>query len=385
MLSIGATEQNINSKGKEMLKKFEVENFKGFKDNLIFDLSAREHTFNSHLIKNGIVNKALVYGKNGTGKSNLGIALFDIVIHLTDKEKLHNRYLQNYRNYNSLKTYSKFVYTFMFENKEVVYEYKKTNPFSLVSELLKINGEIVLYFDYIKKESNIINKNMFGDLNFDVLVDNKLSVIKFIYSNTPTNTIAEVTKLVKFCENMLWYRGLSDGNTYAGFSNGDCTLVDRLYEKNKLKDFERFLNENELNYKLKFETNSGNHELYAVFDYGKTHFTSIASNGTMSLFLFYIWSISAFNNLSLLFIDEFDAFFHYEAAERIVKQLNQATEFQTVLTSHNTYLMKNELTRPDCCFIMTDNKITSLYNSTDKEIREAHNLEKMYINGVFRD
>ena len=122
----------------------------------------------------------------------------------------------------------------------------------------------------------------------------------------------------------------------------------------------------------------------AEFDNDKqTTFLSLASTGTMSLFLFYIWSISAFDKISFLFIDEFDAFIHYESAENIVLQLNKAKSFQTVLTSHNTYLMQNRLTRPDCCFIMTDNKITSLFNSTDKEIREAHNLEKMYINGAF--
>ena len=47
--------------------------------------------------------------------------------------------------------------------------------------------------------------------------------------------------------------------------------------------------------------------------------------------------------------------------------------------------MQNKFTRPDCCFLMTKNCIKNLYNSTDKEIREAHNLEKMYINGVFTD
>lgn len=126
------------------------------------------------------------------------------------------------------------------------------------------------------------------------------------------------------------------------------------------------------------------HELMAEFDNDKqTPFLSLASTGTMSLFLFYIWSISAFDKISFLFIDEFDAFIHYESAENIVLQLNKAKSFQTVLTSHNTYLMQNRLTRPDCCFIMTDNKITSLFNSTDKEIREAHNLKKMYINGAF--
>ena len=75
-----------------MLKRFEVENFKGFKDRLVFDLQAREYEFNKNLISNGIVNKGIIYGKNGIGKSNLGIALFDIVLHLTDKERLPVQY-----------------------------------------------------------------------------------------------------------------------------------------------------------------------------------------------------------------------------------------------------------------------------------------------------
>ena len=101
--------------------------------------------------------------------------------------------------------------------------------------------------------------------------------------------------------------------------------------------------------------------------------------------MFFAWSVAAFEKVSLLFIDEFDAFFHYESAESIVKKLNAARNFQSILTTHNTYLMQNSLTRPDCCYIMTKNKITNLCDATDKEIRGAHNLEKMYINGVFAE
>ena len=142
-----------------------------------------------------------------------------------------------------------------------------------------------------------------------------------------------------------------------------------------------------LHYQLKFVNNNGSHELMAVYDVGKNMapFLSIISTGTSSLMLFYVWSISAFQEISFLFIDDFDAFFHYEAAESIILRLNKNRNFQSVVTSHNTYLMQNRLTRPDCCFIMTQNKVTNLYNSADREIREAHNLEKMYINGIFNE
>ena len=365
-----------------MLKKFEVENFKGFDKKISLDLTCREYNYNSGLVKEGIVNKAIVYGKNGIGKSSLGIGLFDIIIHLTDKEKLQPLYLVNYRNYNTDKQYATFTYYFQFDKDEIVYEYAKRDPYSLCYEKITINGKLILYYDFFNKENNKIDENILGNLQIE-LVDNRLSIVKYIYRNKPTNSIPLITKMVKFCEGMLWYRSLSEGNSYSGFTNGGSLLVEKLYESGKVHDFEKFLNENGLNYKLNFVSNNGIHELYAEFKCGKALFTSIASTGTSALFLFYIWSITAFDSITLLFIDEFDAFFHFESAENIVKKLNGNTSFQTILTSHNTYLMQNSLTRPDCCYIMTDNKITALCNATDKEIREGHNLEKMYINGVF--
>ena len=368
-----------------MLKKFEVENFKGFKDRLVFDLQAREYEFNKNLISNGIVNKGIIYGKNGIGKSNLGIALFDIVLHLTDKERLPVQYLSNYINLDSDKPFAEFKYTFIFEDDEVVYEYKKKEAYYLIEESLTINNSQVLFYNYFDKKDNFVDKSLIGNLQIELL-DNKLSIIKYIYRNTPTNQDSPLYKMMIFVENMLWYRGLSDGNAYCGFSNGGTLLVEGLYSSGKKEEFKKFLADNDLHYELEWRTNNGLHELMAKFPTGKkAPFVSIASTGTMSLFLYFFWSITAFNKISFLFIDEFDAFFHYESAENIVLRLNANKNFQTLLTSHNTYLMQNKLTRPDCCYIMTQNKITSLFNSTKKEIREAHNLEKMYINGAFNE
>ncbi len=364
-----------------MLKRFEVENFKNFKEKIVFDLTARDYNFNKGIVNNGIVNKAFVYGKNGIGKSNLGIAIFDIIMHLTDKERINQNYLQTYLNLDSSKKEAKFCYCFQFGSDEVVYRYTKKGPMYLLSEELFFNNKQVLKYDYFSS-NRFIDSELIDNLQVE-LIDNKLSVVKYIYRNMPTNSMHPLLyKMMNFVNNMLWYRSLSDGNAYFGFQNGGSILTEMLYESGRTSQFKKLLNENGIDYDFQWQNNNGRHDLYVRFKEGRALFTEVASTGTNALLLFFVWSIQ-FEKVSFLFIDEFDAFFHYESAEYIVQILNKETEFQTVLTSHNTYLMQNSITRPDCCYIMTQNKISSLINCTDKEIREAHNLEKMYINGAF--
>ena len=97
-----------------MLKRFEVENFKGFKDRIVFDLSARDYSFNQELVGGGLVKHALIYGKNGIGKSSLGLALFDIINHLTDKKPFDKSYYRTYHNLDRDDTAVRFKYTFIF-------------------------------------------------------------------------------------------------------------------------------------------------------------------------------------------------------------------------------------------------------------------------------
>jgi hypothetical protein len=84
-----------------------------------------------------------------------------------------------------------------------------------------------------------------------------------------------------------------------------------------------------------------------------------------------------------MFIDEFDAFYHFEMAEELVGILERMPGFQAILTSHNTNLLSNRIMRPDCYFILTGEKLTSFANATGRELREGHNLEKLYMSGEF--
>ncbi|MCL2362991.1 MAG: ATP-binding protein, partial [Defluviitaleaceae bacterium] len=97
---------------------------------------------------------------------------------------------------------------------------------------------------------------------------------------------------------------------------------------------------------------------------------------------FFYWYATA-PDISFMFIDEFDAYYHFELSEAIVNLLGKLTKTQVLLTSHNTNLLTNLFMRPDCLFILTPEKLSNFANATSRELREGHNLEKLYMSGEF--
>ena len=123
--------------------------------------------------------------------------------------------------------------------------------------------------------------------------------------------------------------------------------------------------------------------LYADYKNSKVDFYSVASTGTRALTLFYFWYLQM-SKASFVYMDEFDAFYHYELSESIVKRLKKLVDTQIILTTHNTDLLSNDLMRPDCYFWLDGGKIKALSELTEKELRKAHNLQKIFKAGGFR-
>lgn len=84
-------------------------------------------------------------------------------------------------------------------------------------------------------------------------------------------------------------------------------------------------------------------------------------------------------------MDEFDAFYHFELSEEIVKEIKKEIKGQIIFTSHNTNLMDTDIFRPDCLFILQNSGIKPMCDLTEKELRKAHNLQKMYKAGAFNE
>lgn len=368
-----------------MLRKFVVSNFKSFEKEFIFDLSGTNgYEFNTECLRHGIVNNALIYGRNGVGKSNLALAIFDIIEHLTDKNKDEKKY-SNYLNAYSDSKIVEFYYEFLIDGVVVQYEYSKLDYKTLIYEKLSINKVNVILFDR-KQGNNQFTVNLKGaeTLN-NIINDSQLSVVKYVRSNTvlEDNQVSRTfINFLEFVDKMLYFRSLED-RMYLGLETGSRILGDEIIEKNNVEDFESFLNAAGIECKLSVVEEINKKTLVFDFNGKKIPFFDIASTGTSSLTLFYFWfQRIKYLNISFLFIDEFDAFYHHELSEMVVKKLKE-TGVQFVLTTHNTSIMTNELLRPDCCFIMDKEAINPISKCTPKELREAHNLEKMYKAGTF--
>lgn len=367
-----------------MLCKFKVKGYKNFKEEIEFNLEKHnDYQFNKNLVKNDLINKAIIYGKNGSGKTNFGFALFDIVFHLTDKNRNMEPYIQpNYLNMENTTGYAEFYYEFKFDNDKIIYKYRKQNLYKVIYEEIICNGEKLIEYDVSNPKQKIINIEEAKSLNWQYN-DDDLSIVKYICNNTIFTKNLVLPKLMDFVNGMLWFRSV-DSVGFIGLRNNSNSLDKIIIDNEKVNDFSNFLQENGQNYEIQAIDIPNGKILGVKIGDKLTTFESIISTGTKALWLYYCWEIY-FKKVTLLFIDEFDATYHFDLAASIVKRINKYNDFQSILTSHNTYLMSNNLTRPDCTFILTPESIKNLSSCTDKELREAHNIEKLYREGLFTE
>lgn len=366
-----------------MLKKFSVENFKGFKDKITLDIgNSSNYGFHPEVVKENCITKGIIYGINGCGKSNLGLAIFDLITHLTEKQKLLQSY-DFYLNMSGRKSFAEFDYTFVFDGHELIYTYTKTSVDALRQESLSIDGKEVIYYDHLTRDGFTLLEGS-DTLNASIKNESPISRVKYVSNNSilADNEQNKVfKKFMDFVDRMLLFYSL-DSRGYEGFMNGAEGVAEGIVNSGKLNDFQQFLKENDIIYDLYERDVDGRKAIYCHFDNKDADFFKIASTGTRSLALFYYWYIRM-RKASLVFIDEFDAFYHFELSESVQKRINEIQGVQIFTTTHNTDLMSNDLLRPDCYFLLKDNSIKALSELTEKELRQAHNLQKMYKAGAF--
>ena len=364
-----------------MLVKFAVKNFRGFAERIEWDLShPSNYEFNKNAIKDGIIKNGIVYGPNGSGKSNFALAIFDIENHLSAKWKKPD-YYSNFVYTGNPNAPVEFEYVFKFDNDILEYSYAKNSVGLLVAESLMVNHKQVF------KRDNTIFEIDDGQFKIDATVKenfkqnvNSISVINFLTASYPLPQDHYIVKLIMFVNSMLWFKNL-DSREFIGLETSSFGLEEFIIQNQCIEDFSRFLaNVSEQEFKFA-SSKEGDKILYCQIGDNTIPFLSIASTGTKALELLYVW-IKRMTAASFVFIDEFDAFYHFRLSFEVCKQLFNM-DCQVFTSSHNTYLMTNDLLRPDCNFILQNNKIKPLQACTEKELRFGHNIEKIYRANAF--
>lgn len=366
-----------------MLTKFAVKNYRGFKNRVEWDLShPSNYTFNEGAIKGGIVKNGIIYGPNGAGKSNFGLAIFDIANHISHKWKKPD-YYQNYACAGEHTKPVDFEYTFLLEGHILMYNYSKVAS-DLKGEILReqliVDGKEVLMKD--KERLSISEEFGLSSAAVQSLKDsaNNISIVNYLLGAVPLPKGHALLHLRDFVENMLFFRSL-DYREFIGLKEGGSNVEEYIIKNNLADDFALYLKEVS-GQEYEFSPNvQGDNTLYCMMGGVRIPFQWVASTGTRNLELQYYW-LKEMTHASFVFIDEFDAFYHHELSYKICKRLFEGNN-QVFVTTHDTFLLSNDLLRPDCFFILRNNQIRAICDMTNKELRFGHNLEKLYRGGTF--
>lgn len=363
-----------------MLLSFAVKNYRGFAERIYWDLTnPSNYAFNTYALSDGVIKNGIVYGPNGSGKSNFALAIFDIENHLSQKWKKPD-YYANFATAGRENMPVEFEYCFRFGKDVVRYAYAKDKNGKLVREELEANAKQVFFRDadsLVMSEDFPIDEKMLGNIKNSA---NGLSIVNYISATFPLPENHYILALKHFADTMLWFKSL-DKREFIGLENNVSFLEEDIIKMNLVEDFKEFL-KNVSGQEFDFVTPcEGDKILKCNINGAIVPFGKIASTGTVSLQVLYIW-LKKIDSASFVFIDEFDAFYHFQLAYEVCKRLF-AHKAQVFLSSHNTYLMTNELLRPDCNFILNNNVIKPLCDCTDKELRFGHNIEKLYRGNAF--
>ena len=304
--------------------------------------------------------------------------------HLTDYKVFLDLY-DNYLNANSDDSEAHFEYTFEFDGVEAVYSYTKSTYRILTGESLTIDGKRVLHFD--RHDGNEIFETLLeGTSTLESKIDDPtLSMLKYIRKNTqlPASKENDTFKaLFDFVSNMLYFKSL-DERYYIGRAPRNNNFLVDIISDGLVDDYCRFLNNAGIKCRLGVEKEGDKSIIVNCYKKKWLPLNQVWSTGTAALTLFYCWLQKIKQDgIRFLFIDEYDAFYHFRLSKEIIRIL-RASDVQFVLTTHNTANITNDLLRPDCYYIIDNAGIVSLSKRTPKELREAHNIEKMFKSGAF--
>ncbi len=360
-----------------VLRRFTVEGYRGFDGPVTLDLTAvGDYGFNRRCIRDGIIRKCMVLGRNGCGKSDLGLALHDIAVTLTDPGTDGGRCdPRTFLNVHSGSGRARFVYELQDGDRVIVYSYSKTSPDRIVHETLTVDGSTV--FEVGDGADDLSGLAVHGaEVPDPEAASGRMPLLRYVIDGTVQGNGSPLSSVMRFARGIM----------YLGPDGGMDDALRYVVDHDLVAGLQGFLSDmtgSEVGLAIADVPGNGREVVRRMGD-GYLPFHTVASGGTVQLVrLFHL--MERIGDATFLYIDGFGPHYHHTLTERVVMWIRSMDHVQVVFTSHDTSLVCNRILRPDCYLVMDGRGLNPLPYLTDREIREGHNLGRLLRGGEFDD
>ena len=368
-----------------MLAKMYLTNFLSFKERTEIDLTASKYSIlgKTNVYKSEILKGALFIGPNASGKSNALKGLSFIIKMIKGEGVSFNRYRCLFSD-NPIIT---IEYEFIFESKKVEYVIEYNIQTNSISENLKIDEITVL-----KRTGNTGELRIGQSVTTDDQVDSETLFLRTASFNTgrfpqePT-----LRKLMDFLQNSYIV------DEYNWDARVGSTIT-RYAEEFGVEKINKYLTAFKYDFSMEYGSESEGPGLKLTlgadnkmvflkrksFPFPNVLINESQGNQVFADLLPHL--IRVIENAGMLIVDEFGNSFHNKLAEKIISFfMENAKNSQIFITSHHTNLVSNSVFRPDQINLITflNTSGSNVKRLSQFKPREAQNLEKMYLGGMF--
>lgn len=367
-----------------MLKSYEVDNFKSFRHATKFDLKKTNYQILSDTnTKNDTLKGVMFVGANASGKSNSIIAIKLLLDCLLGKNDIS---LESYICLFSNNPILKLKYDFAIDDKNIEYQFSYQRIDKKISEDLFLEGEKIFTRDGSVAFVNISEQTEHTDVPKNTLF------LRDVYFNTKFRGNETLQKWFEFLSNSVYLDLYS--KTVIQYRDKDLSL--KMYmEKQGVDKINEFFDEYNFEQHIEYDKLSKGNLISVESPEKMIYFKRkgidepipfiLESLGNRNLLQLLPAFFHCIENGGMLLLDEFSSGFHNELEELLIRYFMKKSEnSQMIFVSHSTNLITNSLLRPDQIYAIDFGSEGSyIKRFSSEKPREAQNLEKMYLGGVF--
>ena len=368
-----------------MLAKMYLTNFLSFADRTEFDFTASKYSILSktNVYDTGLLKGALFIGPNASGKSNA----LEGLSFLIELVKGDGASFENYCCTFAKTVFTTVEYEFVFSGKRVAYRIEYNRREKVISEDLFIDSILVLKRNGTKGELRIgeivtVDDQLDGDTLF-------LRTASFNTGRFPQEPI--LRELMDYILNSYCIDGYNQGAHWG-------KTITKYAEEYGVEKINKYLRDFNYDFLIEYDSESEGEGLKISAGSGKKSiFLKRKSFPVPSAFYSESQGNQVFSDMlpnlirviespGMLIFDEFGNSLHNKLAEKIIRFfMKTAQNSQIFITSHHTNLISNSVFRPDQIDLITfqDSKGSKVNRLSKFKPREAQNMEKMYLGGMF--